>query len=39
MFEIKDAVGWIGNIAVFGDNEGGYILVDWPFGWKKMNVK
>ena len=38
MFNINDAVGWIGNVAVFIDHEGGYILVDWPFGWKRMHI-
>ena len=38
MFNINDAVGWIGNVAVFIDHKGGYILVDWPFGWKRMHI-
>lgn len=38
MFDIKDAVGWIGNIAVFA-NGGGYDLVDWPFGWKRIEIR
>ena len=38
MFNIKDAVGWIGNVVVFSDYAGGYILVDWPFGWKTMTI-
>lgn len=38
MFNINDAVGWISNIAVFSNREGGYILVDWPFSWKTMTI-
>ena len=28
MFIYKDAVGFIGNVGVWSDGEGGYILVD-----------
>ena len=38
MFNIKDAICWIGNIAVF-KSENGYVLVDWPFGRKRMEVE
>lgn len=37
MFNIKDAIGWIANIAVFKSGNG-YVLVDWPFGWKRLEV-
>lgn len=37
MFNKKDIVGWIGNVAVF-KSENGYVLVDWPFGWKQSEV-
>ena len=38
MFCIKDAVGWIGNVAVFRSIDG-YILIDWSFSYKRMHVK
>lgn len=38
MFNIKDAVGYIGNIAVFSDYCGGYILVEWPCGYKTRHI-
>ena len=37
MFNINDAIGWIGNIAVF-KSERGYVLVDWPSGNARMEV-
>ena len=38
MFTIKNAVGWIGNVAVFKEGSG-YVLIDWPFGWKRLFVR
>ena len=34
MFIYKDAVGFVGNIGVWSDGEGGYILVDSHIGNK-----
>ena len=34
MFIYKDAVGFIGNVGVWTDGEGGYILVDLCTGNK-----
>lgn len=28
MFIYKDAVGFVGNVGVWADGEGGYVLVD-----------
>lgn len=39
MFNIKDAVGWVGNIAVFGNGNGGYILIDWPLSQRRLEIK
>lgn len=39
MFDIKDAVGRIANAAVFATEDGGYILIDWPFGWKRIEIR
>lgn len=37
MFNIKDVVGWIGNVAVVKVN-GGYWLVDWANSDKRFFV-
>ena len=34
MFIYKDAIGFIGNVGVWSDGEGGYILVDLLTGNK-----
>ena len=34
MFIYKDAIGFIGNVGVWPDGEGGYILVDLCTGHK-----
>lgn len=38
MYSIKDVVGWIGNIAVVNDYNGGYYLVDWC-GSDSLHIK
>lgn len=39
MFSQKDVIGWLGNIAVVEDHEGGYWLVDWSDGNKRMHIE
>lgn len=38
MLNIKDAVGWIGNVAVFA-NGSGYTLIDWPLSQRRLEIK
>lgn len=38
MFSKKDVLGWLGNLAVVDDNEGGYWLVDWYDADKRMHI-
>ena len=38
MFSRKDVIGWLGNLAVVDDHEGGYWLVDWYDSEKRMHI-
>lgn len=37
MYNIKNVIGWIGNIAVL-KSKTGYVLVDWSCAEKKLEV-
>ena len=37
MFNKKDIVGWLWNVAVVDDHKGGYWLVDWC-GAERMHI-
>jgi hypothetical protein len=38
MFNKKDVLFWLWNVAVFSDHDGGYILIDWPYSEKRLRV-
>ena len=38
MFNTKDILFWLGNVAVVDDYNGGYWLVDWSNSGKRMHV-
>ena len=38
VFNAKDVVFWLWNVAVVDDHKGGYILVNWGNSEKRMHV-
>lgn len=39
MFNKKDIVGWLWNVAIVDDHNGGYWLVDWPWCNRCVHVR